>query len=679
MKKALPLILCIMILICSLAVYSAAASTTVTTLSGLLTAVENAKDGDVITVSGTIYVKEPIIVSSGKNITITGGKLKRSSSYTGNIIEMPMEQGNDPYGMSRRESSAVLTLRDIVLDGYKSGVVSASRYGDLVFMGCGATLITDNADFINNPDDAIAFDSTYSFGSKIHISMKNGKVKNNDGAGICTAPACNTSSLLYVFDGTQFSYNGKTGISLDGSAVLTNVIIEHNGGEGLFFRSKNGSVTLNGGSISENAQNGVSTCEGQFIMLAGKINNNEKNGLYIYDDDASAVISGGEISGNKEYAADNYSVIYLTDKGKINVNNKVLLHEWFSGENRGILYVPEKLSYSDTAASVETKGAAKWEWIYIENGCAGLQQFKSADTEKIFLPSDENEGWAKLAEKPYDLPAPVSSLKAASAGVGKIKLTWKAQSGIDGYHVYRSTSSTGTYKLIKTVSGSASSYTNTTVTTGKKYYYKMFPYMIYKGITLEADTSPGVSATAVPANVTGLTATQKTTSIKLSWKKVTGATGYKIYTYNSTTKKFVLKSKTTKTEYNISNLKTGTKYTFYVKAYKTVNDKDVLSGSYTKIQTATKTSTPVISALTTKSGTATLTWKKVTGATGYEVYRASTKSGTYKKMGSTTKLTYTNKSPKKGNTYYYKIRTYKTVNDKKIYSSYSAIKSIKIK
>ena len=79
---------------------------------------------------------------------------------------------------------------------------------------------------------------------------------------------------------------------------------------------------------------------------------------------------------------------------------------------------------------------------------------------------------------------------------------------------------------------------------------------------------------------------------------------------------------------------------------------------------------------------ATVKWKKVSGASGYEVYMATSKNGKYSKVGTTTKnnkVSYTKTSLKKNKKYYFKIRTYKVVDGKKIYSAYSSVKSVKVK
>lgn len=81
----------------------------------------------------------------------------------------------------------------------------------------------------------------------------------------------------------------------------------------------------------------------------------------------------------------------------------------------------------------------------------------------------------------------------------------------------------------------------------------------------------------------------------------------------------------------------------------------------------------------TKTKTATLSWKKTTGATGYQVSYATSKKGRYQSAGSSTSLSFIQKNLKKGKTYYFKVRAYKTILNTRQYGAYSAIKSVKIK
>ena len=83
-----------------------------------------------------------------------------------------------------------------------------------------------------------------------------------------------------------------------------------------------------------------------------------------------------------------------------------------------------------------------------------------------------------------------------------------------------------------------------------------------------------------------------------------------------------------------------------------------------------------------KNHKATVSWKKVSKANGYEIYRANKKAGKYKKIKTIKKaktVKFTDKKLKKGKKYFYKVRTYKTVDGKKVYGKWSSVAKIKAK
>ena len=84
-----------------------------------------------------------------------------------------------------------------------------------------------------------------------------------------------------------------------------------------------------------------------------------------------------------------------------------------------------------------------------------------------------------------------------------------------------------------------------------------------------------------------------------------------------------------------------------------------------------------------KSGSknARLKWKKVSGASGYEVYMRTGK-GAFKKVRTVTggsKTSYIQKGLKKGKTYTFRIRAYKAVGSRKMSGSYSTGRTLKIR
>ena len=191
--------------------------------------------------------------------------------------------------------------------------------------------------------------------------------------------------------------------------------------------------------------------------------------------------------------------------------------------------------------------------------------------------------------------------------------------------------------------------------------------IVFKG---KYSGSKTLSFKIVPAVVTGIKAKADTTSVKLTWAKSGGATGYRVYRYDTSSKKWVtVKSSTKETSYTIKNLKAGTAYTFAVKPYYKSGDT-VIWSQYTQFETATAPATPKV---TYKNGakSVTLSWDKVSGVTGYVVYYSTEKNGTYKKLAATKSTTYTVNNLTAGKSYYFKVRAYKKTANGNVYSSYS--------
>lgn len=122
-----------------------------------------------------------------------------------------------------------------------------------------------------------------------------------------------------------------------------------------------------------------------------------------------------------------------------------------------------------------------------------------------------------------------------------------------------------------------------------------------------------------------LKATQTTSSVKLTWDPVKNETGYRVY--RKTSEGWKKLADTTGTQYTVSGLKAGTKYTFAVKSYAKKNGKTIWAPENTSISTATKPSAVKELKVSTGVTAVTLTWNKVSGATGYRIarYNSATK------------------------------------------------------
>ena len=128
---------------------------------------------------------------------------------------------------------------------------------------------------------------------------------------------------------------------------------------------------------------------------------------------------------------------------------------------------------------------------------------------------------------------------------------------------------------------------------------------------------------------------------------------------------------------------TGKTYYYKVRAVAYTGENVKVAGAFCDTLNAkTSMAKPVIKKVKAGKKKATITWKKVGGAQGYEIYRSTKKNGKYAKVktinnASTVKTA--NTKLKKGKTYFYKIKAFNTVDGQKVYTGFSAVKKVKIK
>lgn len=182
------------------------------------------------------------------------------------------------------------------------------------------------------------------------------------------------------------------------------------------------------------------------------------------------------------------------------------------------------------------------------------------------------------------LPAP--AVKASAPAYNKVKVTWSGVTGAKGYEVFRASKKNGTYTKIQTLTASARSYTDTGRATGTTYYYKVRAYKTSGNTRYAGSYSSVVSAKPALAKVTGLKAVKGgSRKIKVTWKKVTGASGYTVYQSKkkSSGYKAVKTVKSVKTlSWTTGKLNKGKTCYFKVRAYRTVNGKKVY-GAYSQV------------------------------------------------------------------------------------------------
>ena len=334
--------------------------------------------------------------------------------------------------------------------------------------------------------------------------------------------------------------------------------------------------------------------------------------LKVSNDDGKVVVSWSKVEG---------ATAYRVYRRTVDADGDVTAWKYLSSKIK-------ELKYSDTTA----KSGTKYEYavrVYSDGGNSDLYSEK----EIVYL------------------AIPEFAVKATTSGVN---ISWDKVSGAEGYKIMRKVKG-GSWKTIKTVSSSTTSYTDTKASSGKYIYYVV--KAVNDSYISDYDThaltyikTPEVSVKNVSSGV------------YVSWDKVGGATSYEVYRKAGSAKSWKKVATTKKASYTDKNVKSGTTYKYCIKAIGSV--KSAYGGSsYEKTRFL---SAPKLENIkSTKSGV-TIYWDDVKGASKYHIYR-KTGSGSYKLIetvsgGSTVK--YLDKSAKKGTTYSYRV-----------YAGYSSYKS----
>ena len=245
--------------------------------------------------------------------------------------------------------------------------------------------------------------------------------------------------------------------------------------------------------------------------------------------------------------------------------------------------------------------------------------------------------------------APVVKISNSSAS-GKPQLTWRAVYGATSYRIYRSTSRGSGYSLLGTTT--ATSYTNTGAKAGTTYYYRV-KAVNDAGLSPYSNVVSGKVKSVTPkpsAPVVKIGNSAASGKPMLTWNTVSGATSYKVYRATSQNGTYSLLGTVTATSYTNTGAKAGTTYYYKVKAVNSAGES-----AYSNVVSGRATVTTLTMGHSSTSGKPQLTWKAVSGATSYKVYRATTKNGAYSVINTTKARTYTNTGAALGTTYYYKV------------------------
>lgn len=259
--------------------------------------------------------------------------------------------------------------------------------------------------------------------------------------------------------------------------------------------------------------------------------------------------------------------------------------------------------------------------------------------------SGSSDGVTVYATLNY-LTMPTAKVSAAYTGV---KISWSSVTGASKYRIYRKVKGENSWTKLTDAASSKTSYTDTKAPGNKTIYYMV------KAVAADGSTSSGKTVSLTYIKAPAAKVANTSSGVKVSWNKVSGAKQYIIYRKNSNGGWTKLAT-TTSASYTDKTVKNNKTYTYTVRAY----NGSVYSGYDTNGVKIKFLSAPTLSSAVSGKNGITFKWQKVSGASGYYVYR-KTGSGSYTKIatvksGST--VSYLDKSAQKGKTYTYTVKAY---------------------
>ena len=258
-----------------------------------------------------------------------------------------------------------------------------------------------------------------------------------------------------------------------------------------------------------------------------------------------------------------------------------------------------------------------------------------------------NNNGFKFEEYKVNLSTPqITSLKNTTGGV---KLQWNKVNGAYGYRLYYRPASGG-WKRFKDTT--ATSFTDSSVVPNKTETYTI-RCLDKDGNTISGFNSNGWSIKYVPVAPTISKLENTSSGIKLTWNKIAGVYGYRLY-YKTSSGGWKRFKDTTATSFTDSGVSPNRTETYTIRCID--KNGNTVSGFYSKGWSKKYTPVaPTISKLENTSGGIKLTWNKIAGVYGYRLYYRPA-SGGWKRFKDTTATTYTDAAVKSGRTETYTIR-----------------------
>ncbi|MFR9052638.1 MAG: leucine-rich repeat protein [Ruminococcus sp.] len=270
---------------------------------------------------------------------------------------------------------------------------------------------------------------------------------------------------------------------------------------------------------------------------------------------------------------------------------------------------------------------------------------KKAGTATITVKT--SNGKTATCKVTVNLPAP--QITGLANTTGGIKISWNKVDGAYGYRLYYKPASGG-WKRFKDTT--ATSFTDSGVVPNKTETYTI-RCIDKNGNTISGFNSTGWSKKYTPAAPTVSKLDITKGGIKLSWNKIAGVYGYRLY-YKTSSGGWKRFKDTTATSFTDSGVSPNRTETYTIRCI----DKNGKTVSGFNSKGWSKKYTPVAPTITRLSNTSkgvSVTWNKIAGVYGYRLYRKYD-GGSWTKVKDTTSTSFTDSGAKKGKKATYTVR-----------------------
>ncbi len=256
----------------------------------------------------------------------------------------------------------------------------------------------------------------------------------------------------------------------------------------------------------------------------------------------------------------------------------------------------------------------------------------------------------------YTTPTAVTSLAKpffiVTPGDGKVLVEWRAVPGAASYRIYRVDNG----KFVYLTDTTSLSYTATGLAGGTEYGFLVRAFCGSVGSSYTNSDIKYATPTGLSIAKPEFTATAGNGSVTVKWNAVNGATSYRVYRKTGSSIAFL--KEVTSTSYTDTGLVNGTKYGYLVRAFKgtagtSYSDAD---WKYATPSASTALAKPDFK-VTSATGSVSVKWSAVSGATAYRVYRME--GSTIKFLKEVTTTSYADTTVANGTQYGYLVRAFR--------------------